>query len=227
MIKTSKIAPLPLPLTNGDGCDTKEVATSEKKIFPVDRVSGASMRPDVAPIGGVFLLVNAVDKLLETMTDAERITINIRALRRYTRLKIPYEEALQLALEPIKKRITKKEMQEKAYNSATIERIRADLYLAVKKGNTQSPIMLTYLGCSIKELRQHIESQWQEGMNWDNWSHSGWHIDHIIPLKGKGIKLRNKRHLAMVCHYSNLRPLWAKQNFKKKNKMPQGLILPT
>jgi hypothetical protein len=35
---------------------------------------------------------------------------------------------------------------------------------------------------------KYIESKFKEGMTWDNYSHSGWHIDHIIPLSNAKTK---------------------------------------
>lgn len=79
---------------------------------------------------------------------------------------------------------------------------------------------LELLGCTIEEFKQHIESQWKSGMNWNNWSKDGWHIDHIYPLSK--IDPNNIEELARVCHYSNFQPLWAKENIVKGNKVDQN-----
>ena len=69
------------------------------------------------------------------------------------------------------------------------------------------------LGCSAAELKQHIESQFKTGMSWDNWSQDGWHIDHITPISffdlSKSIQQRK------CFNYTNLQPLWAKENLSK------------
>lgn len=75
------------------------------------------------------------------------------------------------------------------------------------------------VGCTSAELKTHLESQFQDGMTWDNYG-SGengdhkdcWHIDHIIPLSawdeyGEQNKSPN--------HYTNLQPLWATENLSK------------
>lgn len=72
------------------------------------------------------------------------------------------------------------------------------------------------LGCTIEELNKHLESRFQEGMSWDNWSKSGWHIDHIRPLSG--FDLTDIEELKEACHYTNLQPLWAQDNLKKSDK---------
>jgi hypothetical protein len=51
-------------------------------------------------------------------------------------------------------------------------------------------------------------------MNWDN--KEFWHIDHIIPLSSA----KDKEELIKLCHYSNLQPLWAEDNYKKRGKVP-------
>lgn len=73
------------------------------------------------------------------------------------------------------------------------------------------------LGCTIPELKQYLESKFQEGMTWGNWSYRGWHIDHIIPLAS--FDLSDRDQLLKACHYTNLQPLWAKDNLCKGSKV--------
>ena len=71
------------------------------------------------------------------------------------------------------------------------------------------------LGCTYEEAFKHIESQFTEGMNWDNHGLHGWHIDHIVPLASANTELEMEE----LCHYSNLQPLWAKDNWSKGDKI--------
>lgn len=73
------------------------------------------------------------------------------------------------------------------------------------------------LGCSIEELREHLESKFEPGMTWENWSRTGWHIDHKEPLDS--FNLQNKEELGVACNYTNLQPLWAEDNCSKSNKV--------
>lgn len=69
------------------------------------------------------------------------------------------------------------------------------------------------LGCDFTTATSHIESQFKAGMSWEN--HGEWHIDHIVPLASeKTVEGREK-----LCHYTNLRPLWAWENRKKSSKV--------
>lgn len=85
---------------------------------------------------------------------------------------------------------------------------------AVKYDKTMKS--LDYLGCSLEEFKAHIESQWQEGMTWENHSADGWHIDHIKPLDWY---IKNSDDPWQANHYTNLQPLWAKENLSKNNKI--------
>ena len=72
------------------------------------------------------------------------------------------------------------------------------------------------LGCTLPELIQHIEQQFTEGMSWDNWSHTGWHLDHIKPLSL--FDLTDPEQYKQAAHYTNLQPLWAYDNLSKGNR---------
>lgn len=73
------------------------------------------------------------------------------------------------------------------------------------------------LGCSIQEFKLYLEAKFEDGMNWDNKGMYGWHIDHIIPLDA--FDLTDIEQVKKACHYTNLQPLWAKDNWKKRNKI--------
>jgi hypothetical protein len=72
------------------------------------------------------------------------------------------------------------------------------------------------LGCSVEELKTYLESKFQPGMTWDNWSPDGWHIDHVKPLIC--FNLTDPSQYKQACHYTNLQPLWAVDNLKKHDK---------
>jgi len=70
------------------------------------------------------------------------------------------------------------------------------------------------LGCDWNFLKTHIEKQFKDGMSWEN--RDKWHIDHIMPLA----TAKSQKELEKLCHWTNLQPLWAIDNLKKKNKIP-------
>lgn len=81
------------------------------------------------------------------------------------------------------------------------------------KNNQKVGSAVKDLGCSIEELKTYLESKFLPGMNWDNWRRDGWHIDHIKPLAS--FDLTDRKQLLEACHYTNLQPLWAKDNISK------------
>ena len=81
---------------------------------------------------------------------------------------------------------------------------------------------LDYVGCSLEELKAHLEEQFQEGMTWDNYGiytfgndTSGWHIDHIIPCAAFNLEDEFERNACF--YYQNLQPLWGKDNIIKSD----------
>lgn len=72
------------------------------------------------------------------------------------------------------------------------------------------------LGCSIIELKSYLESKFLSGMSWDNYGLEGWHIDHVKPLSA--FDLSDRKQMLEACHYTNLQPLWAKDNLSKSDK---------
>lgn len=90
-------------------------------------------------------------------------------------------------------------------------RIRAVVKGIYKKDKS----VVDLIGCSVEEFKIYIENQFQEGMTWENWCFTGWHIDHKIPLSWFNLENENCRSLAF--HYTNMQPLWAAENLDKKN----------
>ena len=84
------------------------------------------------------------------------------------------------------------------------------------KGINKNNTTMELVGCSKKFLKEHLEKQFKPGMNWSNHSLRGWHIDHIRPLSK--FDCSDPKELKKACHYSNLQPLWADENLKKKDK---------
>ena len=65
------------------------------------------------------------------------------------------------------------------------------------------------LGCSWSFFKSYIEARFQEGQGWHN--REFWDIDHIKPIKSA----KTKKEVIALNHYSNLRPLWRKENRAK------------
>lgn len=86
--------------------------------------------------------------------------------------------------------------------------------LGALKGAVRSQSMMDLIGCSIVECRAHLEKQFTEGMSWKN--QGKWHIDHKRPCAS--FDLTDPEQQKICFHYTNLQPLWAKDNQIKKDK---------
>jgi hypothetical protein len=91
--------------------------------------------------------------------------------------------------------------------------IRKRIHTALKN-NYKETSALKYIGCSIPKLSNHLEKQFKPDMNWKNHKIRGWHIDHIKPINK--FDLTKESEIRKAFHYTNLQPLWAKENWKKK-----------
>jgi hypothetical protein len=91
-------------------------------------------------------------------------------------------------------------------------RVRLHEYLKIKS-IVKSKRTFDIVGCSPPELKLFLEKKFQNNMSWDNYGE--WHIDHIVPLSSA----KTEEELYKLCHYTNLQPLWAKDNLRKSNKL--------
>lgn len=71
------------------------------------------------------------------------------------------------------------------------------------------------VGYTRKELMDHLESLFVDGMNWDNYGKFGWHIDHKIPKCNFRFSSADDPKFKKCWGLDNLQPLWAKQNWGK------------
>jgi len=69
------------------------------------------------------------------------------------------------------------------------------------------------LGYTADEFRCHIERQFIKGMGWHNMA--DWQIDHIIPIS----TARTVEDVVFLNQLQNLRPMPARENNAKKNKV--------
>jgi len=112
-----------------------------------------------------------------------------------------------------RKQEQRKERRDKDPIFNLTNRLRCRLWKYLKILNiTKTNKTFDIVGCSPQFLKEHLETQFTDGMSWDN--RSEWHIDHIIPLSSA----KTEDELYKLCHYENLQPLWAEDNLKKSNK---------
>lgn len=94
------------------------------------------------------------------------------------------------------------------------ERLISRIANALKFKNWKKNDSITKsIGCDPEFLCKYIESKFLPGMTWEN--RHLWHLDHRIPLSSA----KNEADLLKLNHYTNLQPLWTKDNLKKSNKL--------
>ena len=93
--------------------------------------------------------------------------------------------------------------------------IRSRIFTFLKLKNiSKNNKTFEIIGCSPEFLKEHIEKQFTDGMSWGLMG-KHIHIDHIIPLSSA----KTEEEIYKLCHYTNLQPLWAKDNLRKSDKL--------
>lgn len=93
-------------------------------------------------------------------------------------------------------------------------RLRNRLWYALQKKSWKKNTKFSaYIGCTLDELKAHIESLFVAEMTWENMG--SWHIDYIVPLSSA----LTEEAMYKLCHFSNLTPLWARDNLSKGAKL--------
>lgn len=98
-----------------------------------------------------------------------------------------------------------------------VHNFRTRIRQVLKKVNTKSDTTMRLVGCSKEFLIKYLESKFKKGMTWNNYGRCGWHVDHVIPC----IKFdfSNPEDQKQCFHYTNLQPLWEKENLVKGGKI--------
>ncbi len=123
---------------------------------------------------------------------------------------IEYREANKKKIAAYKKEWEKKMMNDPIFK---IKRnLRRRVHHALM-GRNKSDNTFKLIGCSPEDFKSHIEGLWIDNMSWDNYGPSGWHIDHIKECHT--FELSDPEQQRECFHYSNQRPLWAKDNLTR------------
>ena len=123
-----------------------------------------------------------------------------------------------------KKRIWQKRYEDKVLKipeRRMIKVFRSNFKILLKSSDyaKKQGSMYELLGCDGEFLKKHMENQFVKGMRWED--RSVWHVDHIIPLNFfvKHFDFNNVHVQKIAWHYSNLQPLFAKDNQSKRDKI--------
>lgn len=93
-------------------------------------------------------------------------------------------------------------------------RTRTAVWQLLKERNiNKTNKTFTLLGYTIEELMNHLEQQFAEGMNWDNYGE--WHVDHKKPMALFDFTSTDDEEFKECWSLNNLQPLWEKDNLSK------------
>lgn len=115
------------------------------------------------------------------------------------------EEKRQYSRDYMRKRL-------KNIDNRLLHNMRSRFYRAFKKEYVKGKT-IENLGCNISEFKKYLSEKFVQGMTWDNYGK--WEIDHIIPLSSA----KTIEEAWKLNHYTNLQPLWKKENRHKWNKL--------
>jgi hypothetical protein len=83
-------------------------------------------------------------------------------------------------------------------------RIKKLLARRLRQITNKTDTTMNYIGCNIQYVREWIEYNFTDEMNWDNYG-SYWSIDHVIPVSNFDLTLENNKFKCW--NWSNLTPL--------------------
>jgi hypothetical protein len=113
-----------------------------------------------------------------------------------------------------KEHVKRRKKRDPIFRAMNIMRNRTTRY-AHKKFNEKRGMFVEIIGIDRDGFRDYISSKFKEGMSWENYGWSTWHLDHIIPLSSA----KTIKELEELSHYTNLQPLWKDENLEKSNKL--------
>lgn len=90
--------------------------------------------------------------------------------------------------------------------------LRSTLYKSIKR-DKKCDQSFNLIGCTPREFKLYMEKQFDNTMSWENHGLKTWHIDHIIPIYT--FDLTKEEEQKKCFHYTNMRPLSAKENIKR------------
>ena len=84
------------------------------------------------------------------------------------------------------------------------------------RGKKNRRSWIDFVDYTVAELKAHLERQFLPGMTWDN--RNIWHVDHVRPIAQFTFSDPDDDQFKECWALTNLRPLWARDNIRKKDK---------
>jgi hypothetical protein len=99
-----------------------------------------------------------------------------------------------------------------------ISNFRTAIYQVLKESNVaKNKHYFDILQYTPESLINHLESQFDENMNWENYGE--WHVDHKLPITSFNIQEMGDEEFMRCWSLDNLQPMWGTDNIRKSNKV--------
>ena len=99
-----------------------------------------------------------------------------------------------------------------------ISNFRTAIYQVLKESNVdKNKHYFDILQYTPESLIKHLESQFENNMNWDNYGE--WHVDHKLPITSFNIEEMGDEEFMRCWSLDNLQPMWGNDNIRKSNKI--------
>jgi hypothetical protein len=99
-----------------------------------------------------------------------------------------------------------------------ISNFRTAIYQVLKESNVEkNKHYFDILQYTPESLINHLESQFDENMNWENYGE--WHVDHKLPITSFNIQEMGDVEFMNCWSLDNLQPMWGTDNIRKSNKV--------
>ena len=134
-------------------------------------------------------------------------------------------EYLQRPEVKIKKRIYNREYSKKRMKQPSVKlshAISTGIYGTIKQNKSRTH-WEKIVDFNLKDLKKHLEKQFNNGMDWDNYG-SYWQIDHRIPVSWFNFKSYEDEEFKQCWALENLQPMIAKLNNSKNNRFAEPTL---
>lgn len=148
-------------------------------------------------------------KNAESMRQKARVQHQKNRAKNLARGKIYCARTIERRRE-VRRIIRARDIREK--NNAYFATLLRSSLLKTLAGKQRKGAAMELLGCPMDLFRLHLQSNFRDGMAWNNHG-SHWHIDHVKPCDS--FDLSKPAQQAICFHYSNMQPLLVVENLRK------------
>jgi hypothetical protein len=165
--------------------------------------------------------INARKKRMETEIATCEKCNQQKTLKDFSKLKKFYKKKICTSCYP---NFVKEQKNEWCRNEAKCNmnyRIKKSIAARLRTVLNKNDSTMNYIGCNIQFLREWLEYNFTNEMNWENYG-SFWSIDHIIPVCK--FDLNNEDEKLICWNWSNLMPVSIKFNSSKKSNIDMNQV---